>query len=109
MSETSSDADDNVTIRIVFDYVIQRVPTRNNRKIETRKEKFGVNLTLKRSELDANGFPKPGPLWFAERMFFKNFDYKSIEHVRILRWQARLDGNPKVLSEYQVLLSPSLD
>src|SRR5262245_30814084 len=106
MSDTPSD---DVTIRIIFDCVIQQVPTRNNRKIETRAEQFGVSLTLKRDDLDLSGFPKPAPLWFAERMFLKKFDDKSIEHVRILRWQAKLEGNSTVLSEYKVLLSPSLD
>lgn len=101
--------EDLVQIHIVFEYRIQRTPTRTNRNTQTRRESFNVFLRLSRRNLDNRGYPNPQALWFAERMFLKEYNAKHLPDVRLLQWQARLRGDPFILSEYQVLLPLSID
>ena len=101
--------DDEVEIHIVFDYVIQKTPTRTERQVLTRKEDFNVRLTLLRKSLDERGYPDPRALWFAERMFLQSYNNKHLPDVRLLEWKAHLKGDFFILSEYQVLLPASMD
>ena len=98
-----------VELHIVFGYVIQRVPTRTKRTVRTRSADFNVYLKLSRANLDERGYPSARALWVAERMFLKGYREKHLPDVRLLQWKARLKGDTFVLSEYIVLLSPSLD
>ena len=108
-SGKQSSPDDEVKIHIVFDYVIQKTPTRTERQVLTRREDFNVHLTLLRKSLDEKGYPDPRALWFAERMFRKSFKDKHLPDVRLLEWKAHLKGDFFVLSEYRVLLPASAD
>lgn len=98
-----------VEIVICFDYTLQRVPTRNNRTVQTRQDGTRVFLTLPVTALDANGVPIPRALWYAEGMFLKQLQDKHMPDVRVLHWQSRVDGTTKILSEYRVLLPASAD
>jgi hypothetical protein len=109
LSEKQPSPEDKVEIHIVFDYVIQRTPTRSQRQLRTRQEDFNVNLKLSRKNLDERGYPDPRALWFAERMFLKSYNDKHSPDVRLLQWKAHLKGDSFVLSEYRVLLSTSID
>lgn len=102
-------SEDMVEIVLVFDYTIQRVPTRNNRKIQTKKSGTKVYLSLRRECLNAEGIPEPRALWFAESMFLKELKNKHLPDVRVMHWQSHLEGSTKILSDYRVLLSATLD
>lgn len=100
---------DQVEIHMVFDYVIQRTPTRTQRKVLTRSDHFNVFLSLLPKHLDKRGYPEPRALWFAERQFLIEFNKKHLPDVRLLQWKAHLKNDPFVLSEYHVLLPRSMD
>jgi hypothetical protein len=108
-SEKPPSPKDEVEIHIVFDYVIQRRPTRTQRQVLTRQEDFNVSLKLLRKRLDEKGYPDPRALWFAERMFLKSYNDKHLPDVRLLQWKAHLKDDSFILSEYRVLLSVSID
>ena len=108
-TENLSSAEDEVEVHIVFDYVIQRVPTRTKRKVLTRKQDFNVYMKLSRTNLDERGYPNARALWAAERMFLKGYNDKHLPDVRILQWKSHLKGDSYILSEYRALLPPSLD
>jgi hypothetical protein len=108
-SEEPTSPEDKVEIHIVFDYVIQRRPTRTQRQVLTRQEDFNVSLKLLRKSLDEKGYPDPRALWFAERVFLKSYNDKHAPDVRLLEWKAHLKGDSFILSEYRVLLSASMD
>ena len=109
MSQTHTPLDDEVEIHIVFDYVIQRTPTRTQRRVLTKKHQLNAFLKLSRKNLDERGYPDPRALWFAERMFLKAYNDKHLPDVRLLRWSCRLKDDTFVLSEYRVELSLTLD
>ena len=100
---------DLVTVNLVFDYTVQKVPTRSEGKILTKKDQFYVYLQLLPKNLDERGYPDPRALWFAERKFLEGFEKKHLPDVRLLQWSARVDGDSFVLSEYQVLMARSGD
>lgn len=105
----SAGPEDMVEIVVVFDYTIQRVPTRKNRKIQTRKSGTKVYLNLRRECLNAEGIPEPRALWHAESLFLKELKNKHLPDVRLMHWQSHLEGSTKILSDYRVLLSAALD
>jgi hypothetical protein len=98
-----------VTIHIVFDYVIQKVPTRTERKVLFLHQDFNVILNILPKSLDEKGYPDPRAIWFAERMFLREFNKKHLPDVRLTEWKAHLKGDAFVLSEFRVLLSPECD
>jgi hypothetical protein len=102
-------AEDEVEIHIVFDYVIQRVPTRTKREVLTQKQDLNVYMKLSRTNLDERGYPNARALWAAERVFLKGYNDKHLPDVRLLQWEAHLKGDSFILSEYRVMLPPSLD
>ena len=108
-TESMPSAEDEVEIHIVFDYVIQRVPTRTKREVLTWKQDFNVYMKLSRTNLDERGYPYACALWAAERMFLKGYNDKHLPDVRLLQWKAHLKGDSLIVSEYRVLLPPSLD
>jgi hypothetical protein len=115
MSDTTTPSDKQpspegeVEIHIVFDYVIQRVPTRTKRKVLTRKQDFNVHMKLSRTNLDERGYPNARALWAAERVFLKGYNDKHLPDVRMLQWKSHLKGDSYILSGYRALLPPSLD
>ncbi len=102
-------SEDEVELHIVFDYLIQRTPTRTKRRVQTRKDNFNVHLRLSRGLLDDRGYPAARALWHAERMFLQGFNKKHLPDVRLLSWTSRLKDDPFILSEYEVLLPRTLD
>jgi hypothetical protein len=96
-------------IHIVFDYVIQKVPTRTDRKVIYSRQDFNIFLNIQPKSLDERGYPDPRAMWFAERMFLKAFNNKHLPDVRLMEWKAHLKDDPFILSEYRVLLSPAAD
>jgi len=101
--------DSEVELHIVFDYTIQRVPTRTSREVQIKNLDFNVHLMLRRSHLDEKGYPCAPALWHAERMFLSGWNNKHLPDVRLLKWNSHLKGDDFILSEYRVLLSPSID
>jgi hypothetical protein len=91
-SEPPPSSEDETEVHIVFEYVIQRVPTRTQRNVATQRDDFNVSITLKRKNLDERGYPDPHALWFAERTFLKAYNEKHLPNVRLLRWRAHLKG-----------------
>lgn len=108
-SKKSALLKDEVEIHIVFDYVIQRTPTRTQRQVLTQKEDFNVHMKFQRKNLDDRGYPDPRALWFAERMFLNALNEKHLPDVRLLQWKSHLEGDSFILSEYRVLLASSID
>ncbi|MGE3701812.1 MAG: hypothetical protein AB7G08_23940 [Hyphomicrobiaceae bacterium] len=106
--EPASSPDEEVEIHLVFDYIIQRVPTRTKRAVFTRNDDINVFLRLSRKHLDERGYPDAAALWFAEGMFLKFYNKKHLPDVRLLGWKSHLKGDVFVLSEYRVMLPPSL-
>ena len=98
-----------VQIHIVFEYRIQRTPTRTNRAIQTRWQSFNVAIQLSQTYIDHRGYPDARALWIAERMFLKKYHSRHLPDVRLVQWRARLRGDAFILSEYQVFLPLSSD
>jgi hypothetical protein len=108
-SENPRSPEEEVEIHIVFDYVIQRTPTRTQRQIQTRQENFNVLVKLLRKSMDEKGYPDPRALWFAERKFLEGYNHRHFPDVRLVQWKAHLKDDPFILSEYRVLLPTSMD
>jgi hypothetical protein len=100
---------ETVEIHLLFEYILQRVPTRTNRKILTKNDEFHVHLRLDRKNLDVRGYPDPRALWFAERQFLTEIDKKHQPDVRLLRWRVHLVNDPFVLSSYEVFIPRAAD
>lgn len=102
-------AQHEIEIHLIFDYVIQQVPTRTQRQLSNRHDFFEVRMKLSRKDLDEYGHPSPQALWLAERTFLQGYNNKHLPNVRLTRWRAHLKGDAFVLSEYRVLLPASTD
>lgn len=109
VASAMASSEDEVELHIVFDYLLQRTPTRTKRQVLTRSDDFNVYLRLSRNLLDERGYPVARALWHAERLFLQAFNKKHLPDVRLLRWTSHLAGDPFIMSEYTVLLSRALD
>jgi hypothetical protein len=106
---TNAQPEQQVRVHIVFDYTIQKVPTRTERQVLMCKQDFNVHLNLLPKSLDDKDYPDPRALWFAERVFLKAFNEKHLPDVRLIEWKAHLKGDSFILSEYRVLLPATTD
>lgn len=100
-------SEETIELRVVFDYTVQKVPTRTHRDVLVNRDGLAIQITLLKTSVDEKGYPDPRALWFIERTFLKAFNEKHPPDVRLLGWQSRLEGDSFTLSEYRVLLSTS--
>jgi hypothetical protein len=102
-----SSPDDPTQIQIVFDYTIQKVPTRARRSLAFRHLTIHVLMQLKRRDLRHDGTPTPRALWFAEKKFRERYYETHLPDVRLIEWKSHLADSKQILSEYRIFLPAS--
>lgn len=98
-----------LTLQLLFEYELQKTPSRTDRTRRVRRDSLSVLLTLSATSIDEKGRPDPRALWYAERMFYGAFNEKHLPDVRLTRWTCRLADSPILLSEYRVTIPPEMD